>query len=96
MFLALQEELRKLTLASRLICANIGHLIGRLNQPAADGFLPLRAFKPSSNPNNPVVILRFTILSSDSADRGRSIIRVSPHPAIVPIEGAVYSIQALM
>ena len=31
------------------------------------------------NPNNPVVILRFAILtsSSDSADRGRSIIRVS-------------------
>ena len=28
-----------------------------------------------SNPNNPVVILRFAI-SSDSADRGRSIIRV--------------------
>jgi len=27
------------------------------------------------NPNNPVVILRFAI-SSDSADRGRSIIRV--------------------
>ena len=44
---------------------NIWHLIGRLNQPAADGFLPLRAFKPSS---------------SDSADRGRSIIRVTgPH-----------------
>jgi hypothetical protein len=37
-------------------------LIGRLNQPAADGFLPLRAFKPSS---------------SDSADRGRSIIQVT-------------------
>jgi hypothetical protein len=36
-------------------------LIGRLNQTAADGFLPLRAFKPSS---------------SDSADRGRNIIRV--------------------
>jgi hypothetical protein len=36
-------------------------LIGRLNQPAADGFLPLTAFKPSS---------------SDSADRGRSIIQV--------------------
>jgi hypothetical protein len=35
------------------------------HQPAADGFLPLRAFKPSS---------------SDSADRGRSIIRVTgPH-----------------
>jgi hypothetical protein len=33
----------------------------RLNQPAADGFLPLREFKPSS---------------SDSADRGRSIIQV--------------------
>ena len=33
----------------------------------------------SSNPNNPVVILRFAILtsSSDSADRGCSIIRVS-------------------
>ena len=29
-----------------------------------------------SNPNNPVVILRFAI-SSDSADRGRSIIRVT-------------------
>ena len=30
------------------------------------------------NPNNPVVILRFAILtsSSDSADRGRSIIQV--------------------
>ena len=28
------------------------------------------------NPNNPVVILRFAILS-DSADRGRSIIRVT-------------------
>jgi hypothetical protein len=37
-------------------------LIVRLNQTAADGFLPLRAFKPSS---------------SDSADRGRSIIRVT-------------------
>jgi hypothetical protein len=36
-------------------------LIGRLNQPAADGFLPLREFKPSS---------------SDSTDRGRSIIQV--------------------
>ena len=45
------------------IRANIWHLIGRLNQTAADGFLPLRAFKPSS---------------SDSADRGRSIIRVMP------------------
>ena len=44
------------------IHANIWHLIGRLNQPAADGFLPLRAFKPSS---------------SESADRGRSIIQVS-------------------
>ena len=44
------------------IRANIWHLIGRLNQTAADGFLSLRAFKPSS---------------SDSADRGRSIIRVS-------------------
>ena len=43
------------------IRANIKHLIGRLNQPPADGFLPLRAFKPSS---------------SDSADRGRSIIQV--------------------
>ena len=42
------------------IRANILHLIGRLNQPAADAFLPLRAFKPSS---------------SDSADRGRSIIQ---------------------
>ena len=44
------------------IHANIWHLIGRLNQTAADGFLPLRALKPSS---------------SDSADRGHSIIRVS-------------------
>ena len=44
------------------IRANIWHLIGRLNQPATDGFLPLRAFKPSS---------------SDSADRGGSIIQVS-------------------
>jgi hypothetical protein len=43
------------------IRANIKHLIGRLNQPPADGFLPLRAFKPSS---------------SNSADRGRSIIQV--------------------
>jgi hypothetical protein len=43
------------------IRANIKHLIGRLNQPPAGGFLPLRAFKPSS---------------SDSADRGRSIIQV--------------------
>ena len=47
------------------IRANIRHLIGRLNQTAADGFLPLRAFKPSS---------------SDSADRGRSIIRVRALP----------------
>ena len=39
------------------IRANIWQLIGRLNQPAADGFLPPRAW--------------------------------SPHPAIVPIEGAV-------
>ena len=44
------------------IHANIWHLIGRLNQTAADGFLPLRAFKPSY---------------SDSADRGCSIIRVT-------------------
>jgi hypothetical protein len=44
------------------IRANIWYLIGRLNQPAADGFLSLRAFKPSS---------------SDSADRGRSIIQVT-------------------
>jgi hypothetical protein len=44
------------------IRANIWYLIGRLNQTAADGFLPLRAFKPSS---------------SDSADRGRRIIRVT-------------------
>ena len=44
------------------IHANIRHLIGRLNQPAADGFLPLTAFKPSS---------------SDSADRGRGIIQVT-------------------
>jgi hypothetical protein len=44
------------------IHANIWHLIGRLNQTAADRFLPLRAFKPSY---------------SDSADRGRSIIRVT-------------------
>ena len=42
---------------------NIWHLIGRLNQTAADGVFPLSAFKP---------------LSSDSADRGRSIIRVKP------------------
>ena len=28
------------------------------------------------NPNNPVVILCFAILTSDSADIGRSIIRV--------------------
>ena len=49
---------------------------------------------PAGNPNNPVVILRFAILtsSSDSANRGRSIIRVIPLVAtfaIVPIEGAV-------
>jgi hypothetical protein len=31
------------------IRTNIRHLIGRLNQPAADGFLALRAFKPSSS-----------------------------------------------
>ena len=43
------------------IQANIWHLIGRLYQPAADGFLPLRAFKPSS---------------SNSADRGCNIIQV--------------------
>ena len=38
-----------------------------------------------SNPNNPVVILRIAILtsSSDSADRGRSIIRVSADPAVL-------------
>jgi hypothetical protein len=48
------------------IRANIWHLIGRLNQPAADGFLPLRAFKPSS---------------SESADRGRSIIQVMFKPS---------------
>ena len=49
---------------------------------------------PTGNPNNPVVILRFAILtsSSDSANRGHSIIRVIPLVAtfaIVPIEGAV-------
>ena len=44
------------------IRTNIWHLIGRLNQTAADGVFPLSVFKPSS---------------SDSADRGRSIIRVS-------------------
>jgi len=43
------------------IRTNIGHLIGRLNQTAADGVFPLSAFKPSF---------------SDSADRERSIIRV--------------------
>ena len=37
------------------------------------------------NPNNPVVILRFAILSSDSADRGRSNIRVTPPPLFFPI-----------
>ena len=42
--------------------ANIWHLIGRLNQTAVDGVFPLSAFKPSS---------------SDSVDRGRSIIRVT-------------------
>jgi hypothetical protein len=31
------------------ICANIWHLIGRLNQTAADGVFPLSAFKPNSN-----------------------------------------------
>jgi hypothetical protein len=31
----------------------------------------------NTNPKNPVVKLRFVILSSDSADRGRSIIRVT-------------------
>jgi hypothetical protein len=44
------------------IRANIWHLIGRQNKTAADGVFPLGAFKPSS---------------SDSADRGRSIIRVN-------------------
>ena len=34
------------------------------------------------NPNNPVVILRFAILTSDSADRGRSIIRVTVNTEI--------------
>jgi hypothetical protein len=36
-------------------------------------------FTGDCNPNNPGVILRFAILisSSDSADRGRSILRVS-------------------
>jgi hypothetical protein len=38
-------------------------LIGGLNQTAADGVFPLSEFKP---------------LSSNSADRGRSIIRVKP------------------
>jgi len=42
-------------------------LIGRLNQTAADGVFPLSAFKPSS---------------SYSADRGRSIIRVTRKPAL--------------
>jgi hypothetical protein len=42
------------------IRANIWHLIGRLNQPASDGFLSLRACKPSS---------------SEIPDRGRSIIQ---------------------
>jgi hypothetical protein len=41
--------------------SNIWHLIGRLNMTAADRVFPLSALKPSS---------------SDSADRGRSIIRV--------------------
>ena len=47
------------------IRTNIWHLIGRLNQTATDGIFPLGAFKPSS---------------SDSADRGRSIIRVKFQP----------------
>jgi hypothetical protein len=34
----------------------------------------------TANPNNPVAISRFAI-SSDSADRGRSIIRVRVQPA---------------
>ena len=39
----------------------------------------------TSNPNNPVVILRFAIItsSSDSADRGRSIIRVNVLPVFI-------------
>jgi hypothetical protein len=48
-------------------------LVGCTSQQP-DGFLPLRVFKPSS---------------SESADRGRSIIQVIPLPAKVPIEGAV-------
>jgi hypothetical protein len=35
-----------------------------------------------TNPNNPVVILRFAILTRDSADRERSIIRVTCEPAM--------------
>ena len=54
------------------IRANIWHLIGRLKQPAADGFLPLRAFKPSS---------------SDSADRGRSIIQISKNVVVTATTG---------
>jgi hypothetical protein len=56
----------------KFLCFNLNllkchNLIGRLNQPAADGFLPLRAFKPSS---------------SDSVDRGRSIIQISKHVVV--------------
>ena len=62
------------------IRANIWHLIGRLNQPAADGFLPLRAFKPSSSESadrgRSIIQVMFKPSSSDSADRGRSIIQV--------------------
>jgi hypothetical protein len=46
------------------ILANIWHLIGRLYQPAAWRIFPTKRFKPSS---------------SESADRGRSIIQVRMH-----------------
>jgi hypothetical protein len=73
-------------------CANIWHLIGRLNQPAADWYLPLRVFKPSSSDSADrgrsiiwVTLRAFKPASSDSADRGRSIIRVHSYPKFVQI-----------
>jgi hypothetical protein len=46
----------------------------------------------TSNPNNPVVILRFATLTPERLSQLNASIRsfkLSPHPAIVPIEGAV-------
>ena len=54
--------------------------------------VPAKNYRLVGNPNNPVVILRFAISSSsDSADRGRSIIRVNLSETTQPLSHNIVS-----